>query len=259
MPDDGVPRDRFGRPLIRIPGEEKLQPYKRASSFGKPLDDLNNIIAWKQRLTAKGLVENPHLQLSIAAAGDDKRELNKVVEQAFLAAGGQTKAEIGTSLHSLCEYIDRQEPWQGVPYAYRGDLIAYEFATRGFEYLAIEEFVVQDDIRAAGTPDRIIRYKGENFIGDIKTGGIGFPHGFSVQLAIYAHSVGYDFKTEERKPLPDLNTDKGIIVHLPAGEGVCTLHWIDLKRGWEACRLAAEVDAWRKQKKLTEPIELEAV
>lgn len=271
MPDDGVPRDRFGRPLIRVPGEEKLQPYKRASSFGKPLDDLNNIIAWRARLVAKGFVENPHLQLKFVAAAD-KRASDAVLEEAFLAAGGSVKAEVGTSMHSLTERLDRGIEVGYVPPSWADDLKAYEQATAHMEHLEIETFSVCDEWRVGGTPDRISRLtapltlaSGEvlpaGWVGvvDLKTGSVGFPHGFSIQLALYAHSVGYDHATETRRDLPDVDQERAILVHLPAGEAHCELHALDIKRGWAAVPLAADVDIWRKEKRLTTPIELEAV
>lgn len=233
----------------------KPVPYRRASSYAKPLDDLNNVILWKQRLTAQGFVENKHLQLKYAAA-TEKRDQNAICKEAFLAAGGEKKADIGTALHSITEQLDRGEIVGFVPDEYVADVEAYQRKTEGMEWLAIERFVVQDDIKAAGTPDRVVRLNGTNYIFDLKTGSIGFPHAFSVQLAIYAHAKYYDPALPIREPLPHVDQDRAILCHLPAGEGVCTLHWLDIRSGWdEAVPLVPQLDRWRKTKNLTTPFE----
>ena len=43
--------------------------------------------------------------------------------------------------------------------------------------------------------------------------------------------------------------------HLPAGEGRCELHWVDLNAGLEGLDLAFTVRAWRKRNNLTEQFE----
>lgn len=42
-----------------------------------------------------------------------------------------------------------------------------------------------------------------------------------------------------------VNQDWGIIVHLPSGEGVCKLYWVDLNVGWKAAQLALDIRAMR--------------
>lgn len=51
----------------------------------------------------------------------------------------------------------------------------------------------------------------------------------------------------------DVDLERAIIIHLPAGTGQCTLHWVDINAGWEAVQLAAKVRDWRARKGLTEP------
>lgn len=252
-----VPRDRYGRPLIIPPGGGKPVPYKRASSFGKALDDMSGLMLWKQRLTVQGIARDPSLQLKATLAGEDKRALNAVVDEAFKAAGGERKADIGTSLHALTEQYDRGIPIHSVPAAYEADLEAYARVTRDFEWLEIEQFVVNDLLKAAGTPDRIANFQGDTYVVDLKTGSIDFPHGYAVQLAIYAHSLGYDPATGQRRELPQVNRSWGILIHLPAGSGECSLHAIDLNGGIKAAALAVQVDQWRKRKNLTQPLEIE--
>src|SRR5690242_11341562 len=84
-----VPRDRWGRPLIRPLDGGQPEPYTRVSTLAKALDDLNQLMAWKQRKTAEGLIRRPDLLTRVAGAlanGDPdtdwptKRALNDVCE-----------------------------------------------------------------------------------------------------------------------------------------------------------------------------------
>lgn len=124
--------------------------------------------------------------------------------------------------------------------------------------------MVNDQMRAAGTCDRIFEATrellcpdgsriapGTLIIGDIKTGGkldYSYP-GYTIQLALYAGGVIYDLDTETRKGAPDkLHTQWGLLVHLPAGTGVCELLWVDLEEGREGARIVQAVRKWRKMK-----------
>lgn len=263
-----IPRDRWGRPMIWLPDKSARVPYQRASSIGKKLDDTTNIIRWKNRLVAQGIANNTHLRLKVAAAGDNRSELNAICEEAFESAGGSVKAEIGTALHALTEKLDKGETNCFVPDEYADDLYAYQVAVEPFEWLAIEQFLVNDEIQVAGTPDRIAELReslafengvvlpaGWRGIVDLKTGSVDFPHGFSAQLGTYAHSEFYDAESGKRSPLPPGVDDKwGVLIHLPAGEGRAELYLLDIEAGYKAAFLALEVDRWRKQKGLTSPM-----
>jgi hypothetical protein len=88
----------------------------------------------------------------------------------------------------------------------------------------------------------------ENIITDLKTGSVEYGGlKMAMQLAIYAHSKLYDKETGALTPLENINLKWGIIMHLPAGEGECTLYWADLTLGWKAVDLAAQVRAIRSE------------
>ena len=119
----------------------------------------------------------------------------------------------------------------------------------------IEQFCVYDKDKIAGTPDRIVEYKGERFVADLKTGRIDHPHNIAMQLAIYAHGLPYDPATATRGTWGDVNQEKAIIVHLPAGTGNCKLVFVDIKEGWKGVQFALRVRKWRDQKGLATPLE----
>jgi hypothetical protein len=49
-------------------------------------------------------------------------------------------------------------------------------------------------------------------------------------------------------PGEEVNTEWGVIVHVPSGKGRATLHPVNLALGWELAQLSATVREWRKRK-----------
>jgi hypothetical protein len=175
--------------------------------------------------------------------------MDKLVEDAMTAAGATAQATIGTAIHTLTEKHDRGEDLGVIPEDYVADIQAYADATKHFKNVFIEQFCVLDKYKIAGTPDRIVEYKGELFISDLKTGSISYPNKIAMQLAVYAHGLPYNPATAVRSSWGGVNQDKGIIVHLPAGSGKCELHFVDIKQGWKGIELAMKVRAFRDTKK----------
>lgn len=254
---DPIPRDGKKRPLVRPVGRlnAKPIPYTRCTTYVECLEDRYNLEKWKMRAVAVGLADNPDLVLSVAAYRDDKRKLDEITWKASEAAKAGAAATTGTALHALTEKIDRGQGIGSVPQAYVADLDAYRAATSHMDMLLIERFTVQDSLKVGGTPDRVVRVGDRSYIADVKTGSIDWGAGkIAMQLSMYAHSLIYDPKTGLRSPLPDdLDDTRGIVIHLPAGQGACTLHWIDLAAGWEAVTLATRVRQWRTRKDLFTP------
>jgi len=261
--DDPVPRDRWGRPLVVPPDGGPPVAYTRCTTFVGVLEDTYQLSLWQQRMVAIGMAERPDLQMAAYALRDaqrsgdkqGKRELNKICSKAIEVAGGSVAANTGTALHSLSEKVDRGEDLGPVPEVFKADLRAYWSATRELEVVAVEDFVVVDDLRVGGTFDRLVKYRGRHYIADIKTGGIDFGIGkIAMQLSMYSRGVRYDHTTQERSPLPeDVSQERGIVIHLPAGQQRCTLHWVDLAAAWDAIGLAAQVREWRARKGLSVP------
>ena len=248
-----IPRDRWARPLITPPEGGEVVPYTRVSTLAKALDDLNNLMAWKARKTAEGLVRRPDLLTLISGAianGDPdtdwptKKALNAAVEQAMEAAGASKGATAGTGFHSLTEAINKGVEPLFVSEADQVRLEAYRTATASIEWLEIEMFVVNDQVRAAGTFDRLGRLPdGRVVVADLKSGKSEADYPFStvVQISTYANGHRYDPETGNRSPLhADLDVSTGLLIHLPPSGG-CTLYELDLARGWQAAQLAAQV------------------
>lgn len=248
-----IDRDRYGRPLVVPKTGGKPVAYTRATTIANSLDDPAALTAWKMRMAAIGLTVRSDLLLAISAAQEDKMAINRYIEDAMEVAGASRAATIGTALHSFAEKLDLGQDIGPIPDEWAADLVAYQKATEQLNKIFIEQFCVLDKYKIAGTPDRVVEYKGERFIADIKTGRIDHPNNIAIQLAIYANGSPYDIDTGRRNSWGDVNKDKAIIIHLPAGTGLCKLVWIDIAEGWKGVQFAMKVRQWRDKKGLATP------
>jgi hypothetical protein len=253
-----IRRDRYGRPLVVPPDGGPPVPYRRTTTFSSALEDTHGLQLYKLRQAVFGMGQRQDLVLAAAATDPtDKDKLDEIAEKATEHALASAAATTGTSLHALTERLDRGQKLGRVPEPYGADLKAYEKATAGIEWTDIETFRVLDGWRVAGTADRVGRVNGVLVVADIKTGSIDYPHKMAMQLACYARSLPYDIATNTRGPAQlGLNLNYGIIIHLPAGEGRCQLHRIDIAKGFDACLLAEKVwdggesrGCWRRSTK----------
>ncbi len=255
-------RDRYGRPLITPVDGGTPVPYTRASSLGKALDDETGLIKWKQRMTAIGVAARRDLILAVNAHRDDKSRMGELVESAMDAAESGAAATSGTALHELMDAYDKgRNPY--MPEEYRADVAAYLEATSDLEFVRSETFVVDDELRVAGTYDNLFRTKwplttptgetideGTLLIADKKTGQeIKYGHtAWAVQLATYAHGLRYDIAERKRLDPEPINRSWGLIIHVPVMAGEATVYWIDLFKGRELGRLSVKVREARKAK-----------
>jgi hypothetical protein len=175
--------------------------YQRTTTFIDVIEDEYLLKKWGNRNVAWGMGQRRDLQLAAATCKpdsdksqplEDKTELNKIAKEAQSEAGDKQKASIGTSLHKLTHMKDRGETLGYVPPEWVDDLKAYDEATKGIEWIAIETFRVLDDWvdkscthihprnklfdpehpcrcrGVAGTVDRIGWIRGRLVIADIK-------------------------------------------------------------------------------------------
>lgn len=259
-PAPTIDRDRWGRPLIAPPQPlgAKPVPYTRATTVAKTLDRPEGLMLWKQRMTLIGLVRRPDLRIAAAATDpEDSKALNKLAEEAADAGGASAAATTGTALHAFTERIDRNLPVDHVPEEHAADLDAYRrlAADIGWTVRAVEQFTVLDAYRVAGTTDRVVEIDGRWYIADLKTGAsVNFHHAWAVQLAIYAHAMPYDIEQRTRLPWDRVpETDRAVVIHVPAGQGKAAAYWLDIDAGWEAFRLAMQARKWLARKDLLTP------
>jgi hypothetical protein len=249
-------RDRWGRYEIVPEGGGEPVPHTRTTTVAKTLDDQSNIAKWAERHVAKGLAIRPDL-LALAASTPltEKGALNRLCKDAKDAAAAGSRANIGTALHTFSEQVDRGEDIQ-VPPPWDADIRAYRECcdNNGIDINPewVEVIAVCDalDEPIAGTIDRIVRWGNAWMVADLKTGeNLYFQwRSIAIQLAIYSRASSlYDPQTEKHLPMPEVDQEKAIVFHLPAGEATCTPYTVDLNAGWESAKASVWTRQWRKR------------
>lgn len=247
-----------GKYVIPRGGEK----FTRCTTFASSLDDRYSLERWQQRMVGTGLVQRPDLYALWAANVDDRDELNELCEQAIEAAKASAGANLGTALHAFAEQIDRGET-PVIPSPWDQDIAAYTACLEAngvrVDPALMEGVVVCRPLAVAGRFDRIVTIDGfpKPFIADLKTGSIGYAmNTIAIQLAIYANADElYDPDTDVLTPMPDVDLEQAVVIHLPAGTATCTLHMVDIKAGWEAAQLCNRVRSWRTTKNLSQSFE----
>lgn len=265
-----IPRDRWGRPFIEPVDGGKAIAYTRASTMAKELGDKSALTKWMQRQVLVGVSIRPELvDMAREVAGDDKA-IGAFVERAMEAAKTKRAADVGTEMHRLTEFIDAGVPVETIepsssvelPAGWRMDLAAYKKAMAPIGVVGSEVFVVTDEIRCAGTFDRLVALPdGRVMVGDIKTGATepDYPQSSAIQMAIYAHGWTYEHERGRIESLADLGVSQteGLMIHLPAGRGTCDLYVVNLEVGWGLARTAYEVrSVYRKKAQFISALDL---
>lgn len=263
--EDGVKRDRYGRYLLPHPDTRVEQGWTRVTTLAKSASDTWALDRWGLRMALKGLMQRPDLQAMVSATPlEEKDKLNQIGEDAKEAAGSKARANLGTALHKFSESVDKDPAAiEDIGPAWKSDIEAYVAALDeyGFEIVPqyIERICLNPEVEAAGTFDRILRYKptGELVIGDLKTGE-DLSYGWleiAIQLATYVKATHlWNKAAEEWEPMPPVSQVKAVVMHLPVGKKRCDLYWVNVSAGWEGAKLCHVVRKWRKTRNVHKPI-----
>jgi hypothetical protein len=252
-----IARDRWGRPLITPPAGGEAVAYTRISTLCKALDDGHGLGVWKARMTALGVARRPGLLAMAAVLTSDDRDksaLGDVVDEAMEAAGANDARNYGSAMHRLTEIADGGGDLSNIPAPMLAELDAYMQATADLEVVGMESFVVNDAAQAAGTYDRLMRSPdGKVRVADLKTGKDTHKYAFSVavQCGLYANAMAYDLATGTRTPIPGVDLDTALLIHMPAGTGTCTVYELDIRGAMAAAMVANTIREWRKQQLAT--------
>lgn len=249
-------RDQWGRYLIPHPETGEVQAWTRATTWAQTVADTFALTNWRLRMCAVGLARRPDLLAQAATVldpdePDSKRLLGKVTQAAMEAAGSTVRANLGTALHSFTEHIDMGRD-ATVPDAYAADLAAYQRTTQGLKIDPehVERIVVVPELGVAGTFDRLVTWDGRLLIADLKTGrDLSYSWTeIAIQLALYAHGATiWDQATAQHLPMPEVDQQTALVLHLPVGEGQCTVYSVDIGAGWDMAAVCGTVRAWRKR------------
>lgn len=256
-----------GAPMV-TDKDGKNQRLSRPSGWGKMLDDENALVNWKLNTAAKGVAGDSSLQAEwVAVKDDDRQGMAGLREKSIQAGRGNQAADTGTALHAMSERWEDPDDDFKPTGKYKKSLAAmsYEMERIGIKSERMEYTVVNMEYRAAGTCDRLYRLTkdlvtpkgttlpaGTLVIGDLKTGktlDFSLP-GYHVQMALYALGEFYDVENDLFLPTPEVDTDWGLLVHMPAsgeGEGTCQILWCDLDVGNYGAYLVNEIKDWRRK------------
>jgi hypothetical protein len=263
-----------GAPYVNHPtdttkdGRPRRVMYGRPSSFGSALDNPFNLVKWKERQLLIGAwkLNSDYDDLLVYVDPDDRDALDGLAARCHEAAGSHLAADRGTHIHLLLELDDRGEDvggcyaygeTLGIPPALQDQIAVQWVAFRkrlGLTALAVEQTVVNDRWRLAGTLDRLdvsdrdhltafgVLEAGVPFVGDLKTGSLtvgndGQPNWwtkYSVQIAAYVDAVPYDTNCDARGTW-DPPGDPG-----PPNPDIALIYHYDLARA-----LAGEVVDWQ--------------
>lgn len=259
-------RNRWGQYMI------EGKAYVRATTIADTLDDRHNLEKWQQRMVAKGISIRPDLHALASTYDIDthRTELNQLCSKAIEAAKAVDKAGLGTALHRMTEHVDRggdasklPEVWQPHIHKYTSTMAEHGIA---IDRTGIEQILVygnpDDQTRIAGTADRLpVTWNGRKFCADLKTGATleWSWRSIAIQLAIYAnHNGTYNPATDTIGPRVDVDTDRALVIHLPAVQDPtqvrCDIYSIDITAGHVALLTALEVREWRATKNLAVPL-----
>lgn len=242
-PDPPIANGRYQLP---DPCTGNPTKWTRASGFGKVLYDSYNLERWRQRKIIEGLLAHPELAAQIAAIDDrttkdGKAQVHDLLDQAANLAGAKLAADLGTAFHTIAEHADLGNPVADGPWT--PALTAYQqgFAREGMAVIpeAIELVVVNPEMGVAGRGDRFVTLEGRPHpvIADIKTGATLNEVSCAVQLSLYARST-HIWSPDGYKPMPPVDLERGIIMHVDLEAGTCVMLVLDIAEGWERAKIA---------------------
>lgn len=306
MTDYAISRDFRNRPWVTQNGEPlegiwksnaskrwfaatNAEPYGRMSGLADALDDKSGLVDWAAAAAAIGVARNPGILASVAALAsahsdpwntpEAKAPLKELVWRAKSAGGSDQSADLGTAFHQFTELVDFGRSPEFLPPVFAPLIAEYQRATAGLIMESAELFVVNDELKRAGSFDRVVRcpeglvvdvpglkepvdLSGQAVVADVKSGksDSAFPLKVTVQIAGYANGVLYDQASGDRKPIAEnLSTQVGFLIHQPirTAGAKCQVYPLNLVKGLELARLAEHVRAVTKMDKL-KPIDVSA-
>ena len=255
--------------MLPDPRTGEKRPWTRATTLSNTLKETYGLDKWANRMVVLGLAAKTDLyDLACASDPEDKKQLDRIAEDAKEAANAGARARQGTTLHKFTERLDAGEDVRA-PAKVEGRFLTPtkplrpSTASKPIPRM-LERITVVPELEVAGTMDKVVKHNGAIKILDLKTGGsVDFSSlEIAMQLAIYAHGEGlWNMDTEEWDQMPAVSQTEGLVIHLPAGglvdekgkptgERKATLYSVDIALGWEIAKVAYQVREWRKNKEL---------
>jgi hypothetical protein len=262
------PTDRYGRYELDVDGAG-AKPYTRVTTIARVLEDEYHLHQWEKRCVLHGLAQRNDLVIRAAVTDvADKKSWSEIITEAEVLGGGTAKRNLGSAFHAA-----RERP--AVPTAQLPPAVVDTWAMYGSELIArgLEDIATLREVRIAipslgiaGTADGFMRMPdGTLRVLDCKSGSTNYPHGFAVQLALYAHAEYFEIsgrwmtRAAFEQAYGSLGTSRAMIVHVTVGDGTpegaptVELLELDIYSGWQAAMLALQVREWRRRDGLLTP------
>lgn len=266
--EKNVPRDSRDRPLIVPPcakcrqgityargtGEQitgcpecptEPEPYERISRVVNAADTLQWLMDWRLGMAVRGMAMSRDLAYAAAGLEWNDPQMRDIIEKAHDRAGGNDDAHWGTGFHRITEPGVAPE---AIPEEMIDDVACFDLALEeaGMRIVATEMFVVNDQLRVAGTFDHIVVVDGRDkrMILDKKTGRFSAKNA-AVQESCYANGeyVDMDLIAEEqwspRREIQNLDREVAVVAHVPRDGGKrASLRPVDIALGYERAEIA---------------------
>lgn len=250
-------RNQWGHYLLHDPRNGKETAFVRVSTLKEQMADQYGLTRWKMRMAATGLVyesQAPDEALGGRARVMDrmarlldeeddmnpsqfKKQMNDLVEEAFVIGGGTLAADSGTAFHAWAEYADLGLcEVEDIPGVFRPFYVAYREALADAGIIIrpefIEKIVVNLAYGVAGTLDRIFELAdGQLVIGDLKSGSdirLGWREHVQQFAAYQTSEFMLDDDTDEWVPMVDVSAEVAVLVHVPIMADAPAAHLIPL-------------------------------
>lgn len=158
--------------------------------------------------------------LAVKMQKADDGTLQQLDESTLMESFGSSRnsaSSIGNVVHSIAEKISKNEQVdiealdEGIkPYV---DAFMKFIEDWSPEFIESEAFVANKAMGYAGTLDAIVKIKDTQYILDIKTGKSIYPE-VGLQLAAYARAEFIGRVGGAEEPLPQINMNRGLVLHL---------------------------------------------
>lgn len=232
------------------PETGKKHRCQRVTTFARTLAETWGITDWAKRNVARGMALRPDL-VALAASTTDKYTLNDIVASAEERAGGTAAANYGQAMHEFTRIAEAGGDLVSAPPEALGDLDAYMACLDAHQLTsyAAEQVVYWSAGDVAGRFDRIMGWRGDAYIADIKTGAdLSYSWAeIAVQLAAYALAEWLWDPMRGWVEKPPVDLDTGLVLWMPYGQGTCDLYTLNIDLAMtDAIPLIGGVKAWRK-------------
>jgi hypothetical protein len=258
-----------------------VRPFTRVSTFVKAGSDRTALTAWSMRNTLLGMAHSPDLVAEVLRLHphpegplpedkDTKQALDRIVEQVGKRVGSKRAADRGTAIHHSVEQVAKgratleEIPTDHVPWV---SAFLEALGAHGLEVVPdmVERTVFIPQFGGVmGRFDLTVRHvaSGVLLLSDVKTGRVDYAwEEIETQLAMYVagytqHGT-YEWAPAGREgddrwvpPAHTLDSDHGIVFHLPVKEGTprCDVLDVDLRRGWRRAEFCAAVRESNREK-----------